>query len=223
MNKKITRVSIIFLAIIFTLTVSIQKHYAYAQTTLEWITLGVLDRSGDGIPDIRFGGEDQGDNIREVSFDNNQDGKYDYGFLDMDTNNKLDSMWIDRNGNGQIEINEVNKLGGEFQWATFPSSLTIVVNETNDSITYLVDYTGDGLFDQVLRDLDKDGDIETDALAFATTVAGESVHYFLSLNDSDNDGDYDRGRFGLDTGTKTVRFPKPIQKQLSVFEWFEEA
>lgn len=148
-----------------------------------------FDRNGNGIPDIRFGGEDQGDNF--MHFDNDEDGTYDFGFQGG-CNGSGDSycaMWIDKNGDGKIKKNEVRKLPGTLPWATFPQSYALS-SETNGSGTdYFLDWFEDFVIAgrETARDLDGDCDSERDIFS----AIGEGASDSIALIDRDNDGFFD--------------------------------
>ena len=95
--KIITKSITILLAILIAFTTC--QSSSQAQTTLEWIALGVLDRNADGIEDIAFLGI--GKELKAVVYDNDQDGKYNYGLVNNENITEwFTHFWIDRNQNG---------------------------------------------------------------------------------------------------------------------------
>ena len=225
--KIITKSITILLAILIAFTTC--QNSLQAQTTLEWITLGVLDRNADGIEDIAFKGTTGGE-LKAVVYDNDQDGKYSYGLVNNENIPEwFTHLWIDRNQNGGIEENELRNLARPmpFPWATFPSSYSRTTNETPDAIEHFMDYTEDACFEEVARDTDKDGDVESYALNIHVAACGNVSHRFL-LVDSDNDGFYDEGHYVIISNNvpgnvrqQLFHFSKPLERQLPVITFPE--
>ena len=224
--KIITKSITILLAILITFTIC--QNSLQAQTTLEWIALGVLDRNSDGVSDIAFLGI--GKELKGVVYDNDQDGKYNYGLVNNENIPEwFTHFWVDRNQNGKIEENELRNLARPmpFPWATFPSSYFRQTNETPDAIEHFMDSTDDFCLEEVARDIDKDGHVESYALNAHVTVCGNVSHRFL-LVDTDNDGFYDEGHYVIISNNvpggvrqQLFHFSKPLERQLPVITFPE--
>jgi hypothetical protein len=173
-----------------------------------------FDRSGNGIPDIRI-------DSSQVLIDNDEDGIFDHGFLDSNSDSQLDSVWVDRNDDGIIKGGEVKKTRIEVVFTPLLNTTNISVEIRNhtDAIRYYIDYNGDGRPDEIAVDTDKDGDIEVDAFG-AYDAVGIFTLSGMQLMDFDNDGDFEEGRFQSNIGDpkiKTVRFSKSLQTQLMTY------
>ncbi len=222
--KKVNLILVIF-SILFSLQL---KNISQAQTTLEWAALGVVDRNSDKISDLAFiAFTGSGKELAGVLYDNDQDGQYDYGLIDNNSNSAkaLTHFWTDRNQNGDIEGNELRRLARQmpFPWATFPSSYFRKTNETSDAIEHFMDYTEDSCFEEIARDLDKDGDVESYALNSHVAVC-DALSYRFVLLDADNNGSFDSARaFYVDeTGIlvkQEFHFPKSMENQLPVMHY----
>ena len=185
----------------------------------------MFDRNGNGVPDIRFGEAQDGggtDNANIVSFDNDEDGTYDFGFLsggNVHDDGEIYGLWIDKNGDGSLKKNEVRTLPLTLQWATFPSSLSVSFSLDGKGTDFFMDYIDDFLTTarETARDLDGDGDIETDAFIKAAGAIGEGASDVNALMDTDNNSYFDRLmiRDGAG-GTQFIDFPKSLQRHLPV-------
>ena len=187
----------------------------------------MFDRNGNGVPDIRFGEAQDGggtDNANIVSYDNDEDGTYDFGFLsggNVHNDGEIYAAWIDRNGNGSVQKNEVRTLPWTLPWATFPSSFTVThVTNPNGSIDHFMDYTeDDAMFDQLDRDADGDGAIESMTLGLLAEGSGVS-QALLQLRDTNNDGFFDKLFFLPEVGDEVlISFTKAQQRHLSVLHY----
>lgn len=179
-----------------------------------------FDRNGNGIPDIRFGGEDQGDNF--MHFDNDEDGTYDFGFLsggEVHNDGEIYAMWIDKNGDGEVGKKEVKMLPYTLPYATFPTSITFEGAEHPEGVVYFFEYHPGDVVAEVAFDRDRDGDIEQERFR-AIGAIGEGAADTLALIDRNNDGYYDRMRFLGGSGellTETA-IAKPLQPHLPVLQ-----
>ncbi len=178
-----------------------------------------FDRNANGTIDIRFSGDQSTRPI--VQFDNDEDGKYDFGFQGG-CNGQSDycAMWIDKNSDGKTQKSEIRMLPQVLSWATFPTVYGLTSeSDGNGGITHFMDYTDDAVIaHEIGRDLDGDGDLERDILRGAI---GEGASDALALVDTDNNGFFDLLGFmagGGELMTETATFRKPQEKQLPVLD-----
>lgn len=184
-----------------------------------------LDRNGNFEFDIRFV-PDMDSDQSGMLFDNNEDGTYDFGFLGIVIGNQGDileirSMWIDKNGDGEVGKKEIRMLPYTLPYATFPSSITFEGAEHPEGIVYFFEYHPGDVVAEVALDRDRDGDIEQDRFR-ATGAIGEGAADALALIDRNNDGYYDRMRFLGGSGELLleIAIAKPLQPHLPVLQMF---
>lgn len=207
------------------MTTSVTVAIAAASILLSGPALAVdyieFDRNGNGLPDIRFVPDlDSDQSGMAVQFDNNEDGTFDFGFLSggsVHNDGEIYAMWIDRNKNGSMQKNEVKMLPRTLPWATFPSSYVVTDNKHPDgSISHFMDYTDDTVVDQVDRDANGDGDIESTSLR----AIGEGASDVFALIDQNNDGYFDHMAFRPEIEDEVViAFAKRMQRHLPVMHY----
>jgi hypothetical protein len=154
-----------------------------------------FDRNGNGVPDVRFEQVIRHELGHGILFDNDENGKSDFGFLGIVIGNSGDllefrSLWIDKNGDGTVGKKEVMDLKYALPWATFPMDYGL--NALSGKGTYFMDYTYDNLkppAQEIGNDTDGDGDLERDALM--AIGEGNSDGMAIVLLDKNNDGYYD--------------------------------
>lgn len=180
-----------------------------------------FDRNGNGLPDVRFVPDmDSDQSGMVIQFDNDEDGTFEFGFLSggaVHNDGEIYAMWIDRNENGSVQKNELKMLPHTLPWATFPSTYVVTDNKHPDgSISHFMDYADDAVVDQVDRDADGDGDVETITLR----AVGEGAADVLALRDANNDGYFDRLLFRPEIGDEVVvGFTKALQRRLPVMHY----
>lgn len=180
-----------------------------------------FDRNENGTVDMRFSGDQSTRPI--VQFDNDEDGRYDFGFQGGCNagDGVICAMWIDRNGNGKVQKNEVRMLPLTLPWATFPSSYNHTSEPNGGSITHFMDYTDDDALmtaREVGLDLTGDGDLEEDKFLAAGAI-GEGMADVCALMDTNDDGFFDRLSLLPEIGDEVViGFTKALQKQLPALD-----
>ena len=171
-----------------------------------------FDRSGNDTPDVRFTEAQDGGGI--VSFDNDEDGVFDFGFVLASRAGipKIHALWIDKNGDGLVKKNEIDDLPFTMPWVVLPTSFLRTKEPNGNGNDYYLDYFegSSSTFREEQRDLDGDGRIEVDI--FETSTGNQPE---IRLIDRDNDGFYDRLRFRVnDVSVHVIDFPMSLERHL---------